>query len=675
MTCKVGFMIRILYVFVLTSIFFVCNAQTKSLEEAIRVSAIAENDPPRIILSWPLYTDGNNYLLFKRHLGDTVWGNNIATININDTLYIDNDIIAEEAYEYKLHRIKNSYITAFGYIWAGMEYRETDYRGSLLLLIDEAYQEALTEEIDRLKWDIRGDGWRVFHFYVNRNDSIPLIKERIKEIYDSISDLRTLFLLGRIPVPYSGQFTIPPDGHSVGYGGHTGAWPADVYYADMDGIWTDETVNDKTAAREIAWNVPGDGKFDQTTIPSKVELEMGRVDLFNMHEFSKDDTSLIRFYLDKNHRFRSGEVNVSRRGILDDNFTSLNLASTGWGNMAALVGHHNIDVKDYFTTMKNESYLWSYGCGAGSFTSCAGLKNGTARTRDFANDTVLTVFTMLAGSYFGDWDNANNFLRAPLASSPYALTSFWGGIPKWHVFHMGLGMHIGYGCKLTQNNTDYINQYYTGLFNFSHGKVHIALMGDPSLRMHAVKPPSNLVADSIGNVTVRLEWDASEDQILYYNIYRSTSLYKEFARINKEPVTATNYIDNASENGKNIYMVRAVKLETSASGSYYNMSQGIFDSTSTFWPLSIEKEQNMIAFSVFPNPANDYVNIFISAQKDEEVGLRINNLTGRNIKQENISLKQGGNLHSIELKELPKGVYLIVIESPAQYFVKRFILK
>ena len=61
---------------------------------------------------------------------------------------------------------------------------------------------------------------------------------------------------------------LAPDGH----GEHYGAWPADVYYGDVNGAWTDNSVWSTGAAWPRNHNVPGDGKFDQTTIPSQVEL-------------------------------------------------------------------------------------------------------------------------------------------------------------------------------------------------------------------------------------------------------------------------------------------------------------------------------------------------------------------------------------------------------------------
>ena len=91
---------------------------------------------------------------------------------------------------------------------------------------------------------------------------------------------------------------------------------------------------------------------------------------------------------------------------------------------------------------------------------------------------------MFFGSYFGDWDSQNDFLRAVLGTANYTLTSAWAGRPNWICHHMGLGLTIGFSALLTQTNS---GLYDTGI---EYAEVHIALMGDPTLRMHIVAPPS-----------------------------------------------------------------------------------------------------------------------------------------------------------------------------------------
>jgi len=302
----------------------------------------------------------------------------------------------------------------------------------------------LTGELQRLEVDLICDGWQVKRFDVSRNDAVTYIKDLIVNECLSDSSIEAVFLFGHVPVPYSGNVM---SAHT----NHCGAWPADVYYAELDDQWTDTLVNNTTASRPANHNVPGDGKFDQTFIESGVDLQIGRVDLYDLPAFTENDIELMRRYLNKNHDFRYGFIGSERRGLIDDNvgiLGGLAIAANGLRNFSAMFGASNVHNLDYFGTLGTQSYLWSQGCGGGSYTSCAGV--GT--TNDFATRTVRSVFTMLYGSYFGDWDNTNNILRAPLASINSVLACFWAGAPAWHLHHMVLGETIGYSTKITQNN-------------------------------------------------------------------------------------------------------------------------------------------------------------------------------------------------------------------------------
>ena len=176
---------------------------------------------------------------------------------------------------------------------------------------------------------------------------------------------------------------------------------------------------------------------------------------------------------------------------------------------------------------------------------------------------------MFFGSYFGDWDSQNNFLRAALATTNYTLTSAWVGRPYWQFHHMALGETIGFSTRLSQNNSSLYSSE-----NHDRRSVHIALMGDPTLRMHVVAPASNLVAVANGSGGVDLSWTASPEPVLGYHVYRAPAAAGPFVRLNSGIINATNYTDPVIT--QCTYMVRAVKLEVSGSGSYYNASQGIF---------------------------------------------------------------------------------------------------
>lgn len=106
--------------------------------------------------------------------------------------------------------------------------------------------------------------------------------------------------------------------------------------------------------------------------------------------------------------------------------------------------------------------------------------------------------------------------------------------------------------------------------------MHIALMGDPTLRMHIIAPPKELSAVPSGN-GARLSWKPSDDPgVLGYHVYRAPAAGGPFVRLTAAPVTGSTFTDAGYSSGAPAYMVRAVRLETSASGTYFNASQGIF---------------------------------------------------------------------------------------------------
>ncbi len=100
-------------------------------------------------------------------------------------------------------------------------------------------------------------------------------------------------------------------------------------------------------------------------------------------------------------------------------------------------------------------------------------------------------------------------------------------------------------------------------------------MGDPTLRMEYVAPPSNPNGVKRRNF-VQLNWSASTDDIVGYYVYRASSIDGPYNRITNNSITSTSYTDLYPPAGEKDYMVKAVALTFSASGSYYNPSQGIF---------------------------------------------------------------------------------------------------
>lgn len=627
--------------------------------QVVMVNAKA-NSNGSITLTWPQENYIGNFLIYRRsnqQIQD--WGTDpIAIVSGNTNSFTDENVGEGNAFEYLVVKANGSNAEALGYIFAGNKWVEPTQFNGLILVVDSNYIIPLQDEITQLQKNLSAEGWIVNFITAGRNETPIAVKQRIINAYNQAAiKPTTVFLLGHIPVPYSGFYSStghapPPDGHVEGSGNHTGAWPADVYYGIIENVFTDETVTITTGTELRHHNIPGDGKFDQTKLPADATLEVGRVDLFDMPAFGKSDTLLVKEYLIRNHNWRNGLWKVTERALIDNNFGNLNLASTGYANFAALVGNDSVfDNRDYFTAQKNGSYLFSYGCGAGSYTSCSGIGN----TNNFVNDSFENVFTILAGSFFGDWDNRNNFLRAPLGAK--SLASFWGGIPKWYIHHMALGQHIGLGTLITQNNTSF---YFSGNFNNSANSMHIALMGDPTLRMRNLPSVTHLNAVSLDK-KVYLNWNGNGSNA--YAVYRVDTLTNKYTRVNKQPVTDTFFVDETNYyTGNYLYAVKSIALETTASGSYWNVGGAAFAQVNHINGVGSNMALQQLDLLLYPNPTNSYFTLQTNNLINSSAIISIYNITGKLVYQQ--EWPKGLNAVKINCA-MPPGYYLVNVTTPS----------
>ncbi|MBS3914860.1 MAG: T9SS type A sorting domain-containing protein, partial [Bacteroidetes bacterium] len=626
------------------------------LNSSIRLNASTNGDGS-VTLKWPYLSFTGTYKIYKNSSGIPLnFTSNVATLNATDSIWKDGGSIDGTTSEYAVVRFNGSgQTTAIGYILAGNKTKEIPTYGGIILLVDSNYIKPLAAELATLKQDLIAGGYIVTTIYAGRNEKVPVVKTRIKAAVDAGKPIpSTLYMIGHIPVPYSGYFSgnsdrcaYPPDGHIEGSGSHTGAWPADVYYGDFEGIWTDNLINYTSSGLARNNNIPGDGKFDQCAPPNDISLQIGRVDLYNMPFYAGNDTLAMKNYLDRAHQWKQDQIAYVERGLVDDNFTSLDLSATGYSILSSCVSIDSVfSNRDYFTYQNKENYLWSYGCGAGSFTNCSGIGG----YNNFNPGTFKNIFTALAGSFFGDWDVPNNFLRSPLCAG--SLVSFWGGIPKWYGHYFGIGLPIGYSALVTQNEK-------TQSFNLSENKVHIALMGDPTVTLKSVPPAGKLKA-VVNSGHVDLSWGAAKGKFDGYALYTIDTINNKWTRVNTAIITDTFYSDlGAWRSGNYKYAVRPIRLDRSGSGSYYNLGGGTFA-----WVTqtnSVITPQNL-KMSVVPNPTKDFAILQVGSELPADVNIDILDITGKSL---NTGLWQKASSREIQLNlsGLSDGVYFVRLSS------------
>jgi len=532
---------------------------------SVQVTAMVQASPTKITLSWLRDEPSvRRYTVSRKSLDAASWGPAISLPG-TATTFTDTDVSVGSCYEYQIVK-EGAANDGYGYICTGIERPLVEKRGTVVLVVDRTYAGALATELDRLQQDLIGDGWKVARKEVGSQDSPVYVRSLIQTEYAADRwQVKAVFLFGHVPILRSGNLNV--DGHLAR------PMPADAFYGDMDGVWTD---------------LNGDGIYDQSELPSDVELQVGRVDFFNLPGAYgtvpfPSEVELLRQYLKKDHDFRTARVRPAQRALVGNRFGDFAgeaFAASGYRNFAPLVGPQNIssaesedptpDAERWISKLAQTDYLWAFGCGGGSQVSVSGL--GThgqfhdVWAADFVNQNAKATFYLMFGSWLGEWDQPDNLMRATLATKDYGLTCSWSGRPHHYYHAMAMGETIGQGIRLSQNNR---GLYRNELNNVQHG-VHIALMGDPTLRMTIVAPPTALSAEN-GN----LAWSPSPDAVLGYHVYRSIHADGHFTRLTTSPLTDTRFTDPNPVSDAT-YMVRAVKLETTPSGSYYNASEGAF---------------------------------------------------------------------------------------------------
>ncbi|MBI5913761.1 MAG: T9SS type A sorting domain-containing protein [Bacteroidetes bacterium] len=537
-------------------------------DKVVTLTATVDAATPAVTLNWNS-TAASDLLLFRREKDSPDWYIFFDQLASTATSFTDTFVVAGQTYEYGIQRLLNG-IYAFGYVTVPVEAPVTDARGTMAVLVDTSLEVPLATELERLRHDLIGDGWKVMWHSIPAGSTVAAVKSQIVDDFTT-ANIRSVLLFGNLPVPYSGNSAW--DGHTD----HQGAWPADSYYGDVNSsAWTDATVNNITPSRAANDNIPGDGKFDQSYVPTTSEIAVGRVDFSNLTEanFGTTQVELYRRYLNKNHNWRTKQYTVANKVLIDDNFGYFGgeaFAADGYRNGNPLVGPSNVMAGDFFNDTDGEGFLFGYGCGGGTYTSAGGV--GTSA--QFGSDSVNIVFSMLFGSYHGDWDySPDPFMPSALASKGGILSCGWAGRPDWFTHHLGGGETIGYCVLATQNSCD--NAGYYG--NFGECGAHVTLLGDPSLRAQIVAPATDVVASQNCN-EIELNWTATaQGNLLGYHVYRANALNGDYTRLTAAPWPSTTFTDGTASGGTLYYQVRAVVLEETPSGRFFNTGTGAFGS-------------------------------------------------------------------------------------------------
>ena len=444
-------------------------------------------------------------------------------------------------------------------------------RGRAILLVDETLAYRLARSLERYRADLVADGWEVVQHPVPRHidadpqdfdcrrydrEALPRNRAHLLAIKDILrreygahpGRTHVAVLIGHPTIPQSGWAA--EDGHTGcndSAGNHLGAWPADLFYGDLTGTWTD-TQAFKTGCPDcprsqcsfcILGNEPGDGRWDQNELPrepdgspGRIEVPMGRIDFARLSHFDsrfaglpgspkdpKDvEIALLERYLDKAWRYRRGLIPF-RDSVIGYANVLGPLVDRNLMHILPRLAPAEPTTRDTWNSdlfQEGPAIRWGFQNDYSHFGVLGMTGAAKPGHSHFAKnvawkrpgDTPRVAFLFAFGSFLGQWYSGygEDFLRTCLASEDAVLlvgTSY--AFAPWITdrVHAGAPVHA-----LLTDSAESVRQVNARL---------AFLLGDPCLLEHPLRASSEFRAQPRGDA-VELTWTPSPDADHGYRI-------------------------------------------------------------------------------------------------------------------------------------------------------------
>jgi hypothetical protein len=538
------------------SLSWISGAADPLPERSLKIDGEISEDGTRVELQWARSSGSKigRVKIQRRLLGEA---RNASWMSIASTrsfarLYTDSTVRPGVAYEYRISRPSHEQIDT-GFWVTGRNLAAEENRGVAILVVDETLAGNLGPQLERYMQDLVGDGWKVVRRDTPRGNgkdpvanlrSARKLRDWIKrQYYSSPTASHALIMVGHVPVVKSGRAN--PDGHK------RRPLETDLFYADMNGIWSDNSA----------------GILLHNAIPSDhIEMQVGRIDFANLDGALGDEVALMKRYFDKNHRWRHGRLGDLRKAYGDNDL--LFVETTALRNIVgpdalATGGHHDAGTRQ----------PWLFG-----------VDFGKSNYEHYINEKtpIKAVFSINFGSGKLDFSQWNNSMTVMLAQAGYTLTTGWGGRPAWQLHHMAMGKSIGYSHMRTVNNgsltfggAETLEYAPTGIYTWLNPP-WVNLLGDPTLRPFPLASVTELRAE-MRDGSVHLDWTGTDSGSKPgYRVYRASDRLGPYRALNPSELHSGNQFVDPNPLPGAWYMVRAHALKEVYAGSFNTFSQGRF---------------------------------------------------------------------------------------------------
>jgi hypothetical protein len=255
------------------------------------------------------------------------------------------------------------------------------------------------------------------------------------------------------------------------------------------------------------------------------------------------------------------------------------------------------------------------------------------RTEQEINSNLTFVWEDGSGNHNVVYGNVDNYLHeAALADNPPSGTKYAPNGDSVRLKSLGVHEHW--------NNE--IDKQYSRNLGKNEGIELVKV--SPSLQV-----PSNLSLSFTADNTIKLAWknDITDGKIIIFKSVGSKTNYRAVAQVNGD---VASYTDNdLANNVTNYYRLKRV---TDASFS-------IFSNEVESTPATVVPEVINYTFDIYPNPANNFINLKFNYPSSEMTAVAIVDLTGKLIQSCNFQNSGTPISRILDISKLRNGVYTV----------------
>ncbi len=229
--------------------------------------------------------------------------------------------------------------------------------GRICLIISTSIFSQISSSLDQYTLDLDDAGYSLLT-YEYTGGSAEDLRSFLADLYNEPESLVGAVLIGNIPyIIYELMQDFELDGTGIEYED----FPCDIFFMDLDGIWSDTLEDQYVHANN--------GKYDTRSGNLDLEIWVSRIKTDNLFFPGYTETDMLNVYFDKNHRYRVGDLMPVMKGLayVDDD----------WHNTMGLLDGGHLE-KIY---------------GKGEVTSVLNTEITTAD--DYINSRMTDVFEMV----------------------------------------------------------------------------------------------------------------------------------------------------------------------------------------------------------------------------------------------------------------------------------------